>query len=282
MVQRVADAQPGQPLPQQFAELVRNRLGHQHPLVVAERLDDPVDRLVQRGVVVDDLREPSGRLAADRAARHEPRRLPAEGGRPGDGDRVDVRTSSTPPGTTLSTPSGSPASAAASASTSAPSGASGSGTSTTVFPHASAGATRRTTAGSAPVTSTPNTPTGRGAAPKPANSSLSAQPAHERRCAATADRSSRARRTGAPGVQRLQHGQLVRTVRHHLREAEQQPRAPAGSVPQSTCARRAAATARSTSAGPAVATSASRSPVAGFRTVSGSPPPTYRPSTNGA
>jgi hypothetical protein len=88
VVQRVADAQPGQPLPQQFAELVRDRLGHQHPLVVAERLDDPVDRLVQRGVVVDDLREPSGRLAGDRAARHEPRRLPAEGGRPGDGDRL--------------------------------------------------------------------------------------------------------------------------------------------------------------------------------------------------
>ena len=282
VVQRVADAQPGQPLPQQLAELVRDRLGHQHPLVVAERLDDPVDRLVQRGVVVDDLREPSGRLAGDRAARHEPRRVPAEGGRAGDGDRVDVAVEH-PAGHDVQHAVGQPRL--------------GRG----LREHQRA--QRRVRIGDehdrVAARQRGRDPRGRRRAARPRRARPPHPPAAGRARSRRTPACPPSRRTSAGARRRRtgRRGPVGRAARRPGPPARPARRARsattcarrnssrarrAGSVPQSTCARRAAATARSTSAaagrgdlGEPLARGRVRARSAGRR------PPTYRPSTNG-
>ncbi len=102
---------------------------------------------------------------------------------------------------TFSTPGGSSASAAISASSSAVSGVVSAGFSTTVLPHASAGAIFHAAISSGKFhgMTAPQTPSGRTSRPGSAYCSLSAQPAWWNRCAATSGRStSRDSRIGLP------------------------------------------------------------------------------------
>ena len=120
------------------------------------------------------------------------------------------------PGSTLSTPGGSPASAAISASTRAVSGVVSAGLRTTVLPQASAGAIFQAAISSGKFhgITAPATPSGRGSGPSPAWSSLSAQPAWWNRCADAGghvDVAGLADRFAV--VERLQHGQLAGRAR---------------------------------------------------------------------
>ncbi len=100
LVERVADAQRGQPPLQRRDQFVGDRLLHEQPragaahlaLVEEDAVDDALDGLVERGVVEDDV----GRLAAEfereplRRAGQRPLDDLADVGRAGERDLVDV------------------------------------------------------------------------------------------------------------------------------------------------------------------------------------------------
>ena len=100
LVQRVADAQALHPRPQPPHDLLGDALLQQQPraraadvaLVEEDALDDALDRLVERGVLEDDV----GRLAAElerqpaAGAGQRALDLLADRGRAGEGDLVDV------------------------------------------------------------------------------------------------------------------------------------------------------------------------------------------------
>ena len=157
LVERIADAQRRHAPLELPHQLVVDRLLHEQPragtadvpLVEVDPVDDPLDRLVERAVVEDDVR----RLAAE-LERERDRSRPASSrwiALPTSVEPVNatlsipsVRTRCAPvepsPVTMLTTPGGTCACRQTSANRSAVSGVVSAGLSTTVLPHASAGA----------------------------------------------------------------------------------------------------------------------------------------------
>src|SRR6478672_11568779 len=181
-----------------------------------------------------------------------------------------------PPVTTFSTPGGSPASSAISASSSAVSGVVSAGFSTTVLPHASAGAIFQAAISSGKFhgITAPQTPSERASRPGTAYWSLSAQPAWWNRCAATSGTStSRDSRIGLPPssdsatASSRDFSCTSRAIRYRCL-----PRSAAGSRDHGPYASRAAATAAATSAFVPSVISAIGSSVAGFSVGTRAPP----------
>ena len=196
------------------------------------------------------------------------------------GCATSARPVSPAPVTMLTTPGGRSACWQISANASAVSGVVSAGLSTTVLPQASAGAIFQASISSGKFhgMTCPATPSGRGAGPYPAYSSLSAQPGvveevrgHERDVdiAGFADRLA--------VVERLQHGEFASFFLNDPGDAEQVLGSLLARHGDQVCsyALRAAVTARSTSAGPASVTSARTSSVAGEMVLNA------RPSTPG-
>ena len=169
------------------SSVVGDRLLHQQPaagaadvaLVEEDAVDDALDRLVERRVVEHDV----GRLAAEL----ERELLAGAGQRPGDlacptsvepvkatlstpGCSTSARPVSPAPVTMLTTPGGRSACRQISANASAVSGVVSAGLSTTVLPHARAGAIFHASMSSGKFhgMTWPATPSGRGSGPRPA------------------------------------------------------------------------------------------------------------------
>ena len=195
LVQRVAEPQRRQSALQPIEELLGDGLlreqpgaGAAHvPLVEEDAVDDALDRLVERRVLEDDV----GRLAAEleRRALRVPAMLraiclptsvlPVNATLSTSGCSTSARPVSPAPVTMLTTPGGRSACWQISANSSAVSGVVSAGFSTTVLPHASAGAIFQASMSSGKFhgMTWPATPSGRGSGPNPAYASLSAQPA---------------------------------------------------------------------------------------------------------
>ena len=101
LVQRIADAQRAHAALQLRDDVLEDRLLHEQPragaahvaLVEVDPVDDPLDRLVERGVVEDDVRRLAAQLERQPLARAGDRALDllADLGRAGERDLVDVR-----------------------------------------------------------------------------------------------------------------------------------------------------------------------------------------------
>ncbi len=157
LVERVAEPQGGQPPLEPVDHVLGHRLLHEQPragaadvpLVEEDAVDDPLDRLVDRRVVEDDVRRLAAELqrellagAGDRLADRD-----ADLGRSGERDLVDARVgrpaqrrSRPRRSATLTTPGGRSACWQTCASSNALSGVVSAGLSTHVLPAASAGA----------------------------------------------------------------------------------------------------------------------------------------------
>ena len=197
LVERVADAQRAAMRRFSLREgLLVDRLLHEQAragaadlaLVEVDPVDDPLDRLVERAVVEDDVRGLAAELERELACRC--RRSPAGSSLPTSVEPVKAilsmpgcATIAAPvrpsPVTMLTTPGGSSACRQTSAKRSAVSGVVCDGFSTTVLPHASAGAIFQASISSGKFQGMicPATPSGRGRRFGNAYSSLSAQPA---------------------------------------------------------------------------------------------------------
>ena len=99
LVHRVAEAQTAHPLPQLRDHLVAHAFLDQQPrpraahvaLVEEDSVDDPLDRLVERGVLEHDVRRLAAQLEGQARVRARQRGLdvPSHRGRPGERDLVD-------------------------------------------------------------------------------------------------------------------------------------------------------------------------------------------------
>ena len=241
LVERVADAQRRHPALQLAHELVVDRLLDEEPragaadvaLVEVDAVDDPLDRLVERRVLEDDV----GGLAAELEREGDPApgqlaldRLP-DLGRPRERDLVDRRgcgRGAAPvapsPVTMFTTPGGTCACRQTSAKSSAVSGVVSAGLSTTVLPHASAGAIFHASIRSGKFQGTicAATPSGRGRRSGNAYSSLSAQPGvveEVRRGERQVDVARLLDRLAA--VERLGHRELARSLLEDARDPEE-------------------------------------------------------------
>ena len=195
LVQRVADAQRGHPALEPLDHLVGDGLLHEQAgagaadvaLVEEDAVDDALDGLVDRGVVEDDVRGLAAELegdllvgAGDGLGDRRPTSVePVNATLSTSGCATSARPVSPAPVTMLTTPGGRSACWQISANSSAVSGVVSAGLSTTVLPQASAGAIFQASISSGKFQGMtwPATPSGCGSAPKPACSSLSAQPA---------------------------------------------------------------------------------------------------------